>query len=158
MSSSDSTWWIAGSPAVAEQPPHRQVRLALGGELGPVARDGRVQVDLAALGQPVGDDRERSLGRGRHQLQGAIGVGRLAVGGGGTAPQVDHWFGAAVHTAGGPHLASIREVALELVPHRLEAPRHRATDVHRPERTVGRFHRAACRADTTDVQGGLGRG
>src|SRR5918995_4499458 len=80
MSSSDSTWWIAGSPAVAEQPPHRQVRLALGGELGPVARDGRVQVDLAALGQPVGDDRERPFGRGRHQLQGAIGVGRLAVG------------------------------------------------------------------------------
>jgi hypothetical protein len=125
-----------GQPGlVAEQPAHRQLVLALGGELGPVAGNRCIQVELAALGQAVRHDRQRPLGRRRHHLEGAVRVGIVALGLGGAAPQVDHRLAAAVHAAGGAHLAPLRKVALELVPHRLEAGRYRAPDVHRAHAT-----------------------
>ena len=59
---------------VAEQPAHRDVRLAGGLELGPVGGDRRVDVELAALGQEVGARRRGALGGGEHELQRVLGV------------------------------------------------------------------------------------
>ena len=56
----------AGRPARwREQPAHRDRVLAARRELGPVARDGRVEVERAALDQAVGAERRHAL---RHRV------------------------------------------------------------------------------------------
>ena len=64
---------------VAQEPPHGDVGLAGGLELGPVLGDRCIHVELAALGEQVGARRRGALGRREHQLERVLGVGRARV-------------------------------------------------------------------------------
>jgi hypothetical protein len=64
------TWWLSGQRTGTAGLP--------GGELRPVRRDRRVEVQLATLGEAQRADGHRALGRRRDHLQRAAGVGIVA--------------------------------------------------------------------------------
>jgi hypothetical protein len=74
---------------VGEEPADRDALLAVGRELRPVGGDGRVEVELAALGQQVGAGGDDALGRGVDDLQGVALPGAAGPRVGDAAPQVD---------------------------------------------------------------------
>ena len=74
---------------VAEQVAHQHALLAVGGELGPVARHRRVQVELAAVGQHQRDQERHGLGGRPHVGDGVALPGSGAGLVGPAAPDVD---------------------------------------------------------------------
>ena len=111
-----------GQPrAMAQEPAHRDVLLAGLGELGPVAGHRRVQVELAALGQHVGAERDHALGGRGHaddRVRGPrAGAGRVGM----AAPAVHHPHPVEVHADGGARVAALGEVPEELLADRGEA-------------------------------------
>lgn len=119
--------------AVAEQPAHRDVRLALLCELRPVAGDRRVQVELAPVDQKMRAQRGHPLGRRVHVHQ-RIALPRararvvwfLRV----AAPQVDDEITVDRRGDGRPQLAALGEIALELLAYALESGGAGAMDAH----------------------------
>ncbi len=116
------------SRLVGEDPANGDVALAVRGELGPVAGDRRVEVELAALHQPVDAHGRDALGGGEHERDGVALPGARLVAVGEPAPEVDHRLALEVDAARRPHLVVLGEVALEGVPDPLEAGRYVSTD------------------------------
>ncbi len=107
--------------AVAQYLPDRDPLLACGGELGPVVRDGSVDVDLAALHEHVCADRGRALrGReddGQRVRRPLSPTGEI----GQAAPDVDHRLPVEVDRAGGTDVATLLEILDERADDRFEA-------------------------------------
>ena len=123
--------------AVAEQPADEDLLFAGLRELRPVARHGRVEVELALLREQMGGDGDHALGGGGDHLQGFGGIG-LAAGGPGAAPQVDHRFAVEVDAASGADIAVLLEVRRERVADSLESLCDSAvqSDLDRHDRSV----------------------
>src|SRR5258708_4700825 len=114
---------------MAEQPPHRDAFLALGGKLGPVVGDRRVEVELAFLSQDVRGHGHHAFGGGPDHLQRVGGVRLRPTRRGYAAPEVHHALSVEVYGAGRADLAVLLEVGGERLPHRLETGRHRPADL-----------------------------
>jgi len=113
-----------------QQPADRDVRLAPGRELGPVAGRRLVEIQLAPLREQVRADRGGGLGGRVHELERVRSPGAARRGVGQAAPQVDHLAAAVVHADRRPHVTVPLEVAAERVPDPFEARRHLTAGCH----------------------------
>src|SRR6266550_2071770 len=110
--------------AVAEQPSHRDLVLALCPELRPVFDDGRVEVELALLRQDVPGNRNHTLGRRHDHLQGVCRVRLRGSWAGHAALEIDDGSAIEIHAAGGTNIAESLEVSRESIAYRLETGLH----------------------------------
>ena len=100
---------------VAQQVAHRDPFLAGLRELGPVARDRKVDVELAALGEQVHARRGRAFRAREDELQRVGAVEGAGVAVGDAAPHVDDLGAVDVERVARAHLAVLLEVAGERV-------------------------------------------
>jgi hypothetical protein len=107
---------------------HGDVALAARGELGPVEGDGRVEVELAPLHQPVYAHGGDALGGGEDDCEGVALPGARLVPVGEATPEVDDPLALEVDAARGPHLTALGEVASEGVADALESGRDVSAD------------------------------
>ncbi len=105
---------------VGQQPAHRDVRLAVRGELRPVLRHRRVQVQRTALGQHVRSGRGRPLGRRVDELQRVPRPRPTGLGVGNATPQVHHRSAVLVHAHRRADVPVFGEVRCERLTHRFE--------------------------------------
>ena len=105
---------------MAQQPSHRDLPFAIGGELRPVLGDRRVHVEDAAVGEQVGDDRARALRRRIDHLERIFGVRPAGLDVGDAAPEVDDPFAVDVQRERCADLPVLLEVPGERVAHTLE--------------------------------------
>ena len=118
-----------GEPrAVAEQPAHRDVGLARRPELRPVTRDGRVEIELASLREPIGDDRGDPLGGGEHHDDGIALPGAPARHVGDPSPQVDDRPAIPIEAHRSADVTVVIEVGCENLAYPLEAGLDAAVD------------------------------
>jgi hypothetical protein len=110
---------------VVEHHPDGDPVLAALGELRPVPRHRRMQVDDAAGREDVRAQCGGTLGAGPDQHERVLVPRRLRIGVGDATPQVDDRLAVNRHADRGAHLAALGEVALELLPHGREPRRCR---------------------------------
>src|SRR5205823_1909171 len=104
--------------------------LALLTELGPQLGDRRIDIELAAAGQHMRAKRGRALGAGEHDAERVLGPGRIRLGIGDAAPQVDDRLAAHRQADRGADLALLGEVPGEGLGDALEALLAGAVDFH----------------------------
>ena len=128
---------------VREQHPHGDRVLAVLGELGPVGRDGRVEVEVAARHEHVGAQRRRTFGARPNDTNRVVFPGAPGRGVGDATPQVDNRLTVDRDAHRRTDLAALGEVAVELVADGLESrgtqtvARH-GRDVTTREQTIQR--------------------
>jgi hypothetical protein len=115
--------------AVVEQEPHGDPLLARRRELGPVARDGRLDVEGAARGEPVRAQCGGALRARVHHHERVFAPGPLARGVGEATPQVDDALPVDDRAQRGAELAVRGEVVRERVAHAREARVARPLDL-----------------------------
>lgn len=113
---------------VGQQPAHRDVRLAVRGELRPVLRHRRVQVQRPALGQHVCRGRGRPLGRRVDELQGVRCPRPTGFGVGDASPQVHHRSAMLVHAHCCADVPVLGEVRRECLTYQFEPSRDLTVD------------------------------
>ena len=118
---------------------HQQTLLAVGGEFRPVMRDRLFQVELAAIDQHQHAGGGQPLGAGKDHLQRILGPG--AARGCCAGPQIDHRFAMADHGERSPDIATLGEVAGELLGDRLKTIGHETVDRHGCGQIGGRLTR-----------------
>ncbi len=116
---------------VAEDPAERDGALAASGELRPVGRDGRVQVQHAALDEKVDRGRRQPLRRREEELDRVLLPEPPSLEVREPGPQVDHRLAVPVDGACGAHVAVAVEVRREGVADVREAARDPAVDAAR---------------------------
>ena len=121
---------------VRQHPPERYLAFALGGELGPVAGHGSLEIEHAPLDEEVHTGGRDPLGGGEHELQGVCIPWSAAVSVCQPSPQVHDRATPVVDAHGRADVAVLSEVRGERISDRLE--RWIAPPVHLDRRT----HRA----------------
>src|SRR5439155_10568920 len=104
---------VANAGLVAEHLADRNRLLAVLGELGPVPRDWRLQVQLAAVREHMRAERRRALRRRHDDIHRFALPRRTRLGVSDTAPKVDDGIAVDDHADRGADLATIDEAALE---------------------------------------------
>jgi len=116
---------------MAEHPGERDVPLARGGELRPVGRDRRCEIEHATFDQPQNTGRRQPLRRGEDQRGSVAGPRTAALAIGQARPQIDDRPATVVDAARRPDLAVSREVGREGLAHAGEARRCLAMNLDR---------------------------
>jgi hypothetical protein len=117
---------------VSQQPADQEALLALGGELGPVGGDRRVQVQFASLDEQQRAGSGRRFGGGINDLQGVVLPRPGGLGIGDAAPQVGHRSAVQVHADRRAHFRAVGEVRRERLADRLESWRGLPHDLGHP--------------------------
>jgi hypothetical protein len=116
---------------VREQIAHGQLRLARLRKLGPVAGDGRVEIDETLVDEPVQRERGEALGR-RVDIHERVALeGPRALGIAMTGPEIDDELALECRRDSGAELVPGCELALERVAHPRERGMTRAVDLDR---------------------------
>src|SRR5262249_18485691 len=100
-------------------------------EVGPVKRDGSLELELATLEQEQDANGDEALRAGEDQLEGVAIPARPRDAVAHTAPQIDDELSAANRGERGSQLVPAREVPLELGPDAFEPARYGPRDVIR---------------------------
>jgi len=123
--------------AMAQHPAHRDLALAVGSELRPIAGHRRIEVDRAALGQPQQTRRGDALGGREDEVERVLAPRPPGLAVGPAAPQIDHRLVVPVDGTGGTDLAEALEARREHLAHGGEPRLHFAADhpiIHRRTR------------------------
>src|SRR5690349_13101727 len=117
-------------------------------ELGPVARDGLVEIDPAARARQMYGGRCHAFADLEHGRERFASPGQIAGAIAGSAPKSYDGFAAVIHTDGGAEVAAPGDVPLELIPDAPETPGDGAID-HPPGRC------AAARSSNAEERSGM---
>ena len=104
--------------------------LAVTAELGPVMRNGQVNIQAPGLHQPIDTGCRGTLGRGKNQYHRVLRPGATSRGVGNATPDIHHAATAMIERTGCPYLTILYEIICKCLDYRLKTGRYITSDPH----------------------------